>query len=170
MIPRHFESRYLAGKDCAYWQHTMPRNEDRIENCDGLRTGPLEPAHVPAVMIDHHVAERDQAPGQRRWHSFAGNQHREYEPGGAVDAAGIRPTAGNLVSAIDLFRLWRRRIRNGEQVVRIVPDLLLRLEWKEGCLPAKTDRQCPTPTCAPAGPPKFEADLCKLCGARFVAA
>ena len=121
-------------------------------------------------MIDHHIADRDQAPGQRRWRSFAGNQHGEDEPGGAVDAAGIRPAAGNLVSAIDLFHLWRRRVGDGEQVVRIVPDLLLRLERKEGRLPAETDRQRPTPAGAPAGAPKFEADLRKLRGAVFVAA
>src|SRR5256885_1758740 len=87
-----------------------------------------------------------------------------------ADAADITQTSGNLESAIDLFRLWRRRIRNGELVVRIVPAPLLCLKLKEACLPAKKDRQRPTPTCAPAGPPKFEADLCKLCGAVFVAA
>ena len=170
MIPRHLESRHLAGEDGADRQHAVLRNEDRIGDRDGLRSGPLEPAHVPAVMIDHHIADRDQAPGQRRWRSFAGKQRGEYEPGGAVDAAGPGPAAGNPVSAIDLFHLWRRRVGDGEQVVRIVPDLLLRLERKEGGHPAETNRQCPTPAGAPAGATKLEADLCKLRGAILVAA
>ena len=170
MIPRHLESRHLAGKDGADRQHAVLRNEDRIGDHDGLRSGPLEPAHVPAVMIDHHIADRDQAPGQRRWRPFAGKQGGEYEPGGAVDAAGPRPTAGNLVSAVDLFHLWRRRVGDGEQVVRIVPNLLLRLERIEGRHPAEANRQRPTPTGAPAGATKLEADLCELRGAVLVAA
>ena len=170
MIPRHLKSRHLPGKDGADRQHAVLRNEDRIGNCDGLRSGALEPAHVPTVMIDHHIADRDQTPGQRRWPCFAGKQRGEYEPGCAVDAAGPRPTAGNLVSAIDLFDLGRRRVGDGEEVVRIVPDLLLRLERKEGRHPAETDRQRPAPTGAPAGPPKLEADLRQLRGAIFVAA
>jgi hypothetical protein len=56
-------------------------------------------------MIDYHIDDWDQAPGQRRRRSFAGNQHGEDEPGGAVDAAGIRPVAGNPVAAVDLFHL-----------------------------------------------------------------
>ncbi len=171
MIPRHLEPRHLAGKDRADRQHAVLRNEDRIGDRDGLRSGALEPAHVPAVVIDHHVADRYQAPGQRRRRTaLPGSSAARMSQAGAVDAAGPRPTAGNLVAAVDFFDLRRRRVGDGEEVVRIVPDLLLRLERKERRHPAEADRERPAPAGAAAGAPEFEADLCKLRWAVLVAA
>ena len=121
-------------------------------------------------MIDHHVADRDQAPGQRRRPVLAGKQRGEDEPGGAVDAARPGPAAGNLVAAVDLFDLRRRHVGDGEQIVGIVPDLLLRFERKERRHPAEANRQRSAPAGAAAGAAKFEADLRKLRGAIFVAA
>src|SRR5438045_1185242 len=73
-VLRHLESRHLAGKDRADGQHAVLGNEGRIDNRDSLRSRPLEPAHVPAVVIDHHIADRNQTPGHRRRRSFAGNE------------------------------------------------------------------------------------------------
>ena len=148
----------------------MLRHEDRIGDRDGLRSGALQAADIPAVVIDHDVADRNETPGQRRRPVLAGNQRREDEPGGAVDAARPRPAARNLDAAVDHFDLWRRRVGDGEQIVRIVPDLLLRLEREERRHPAEADRQRPAPAGAAAGAAEFEADLRELGRTVFVAA
>ena len=148
----------------------MLGNDHRIGNRDGLRSGTLKPAYVPAVMVDRHIADRDQAPGQRLRHCCAGNQRGKNEPGGAVDAAGPRPAARYPVSAVDHFHFWRGYVGNGQEVVRIVPDLLLRLERKKRRHPAKANGQRPTPAGAPAGAAEFETDLRELGGAVLVSA
>ncbi len=68
------------------------------------------------------------------------------------------------------FDFGRWRVGDGEQVVRIVPDLLLRLEWKERRHPAEADRQRAAPAGAAAGAAEFEADLRELGRTVFVAA
>ncbi len=170
MIARHLEPRHLAGKDGADRQHAMLRNKDGVGDRDGLRSGAFEPADVPAVMIDDHVADGDETPRQCRRPILAGKERSEDEPRGVVDAARPGPAAGNPVAAVDLLDLGARRVGDGEEIVRAVPHLLLRLERKEGRHPAEADRERAAPAGAPAGTTKLETDLRKLRRAILVAA
>ncbi len=63
-----------------------------------------------------------------------------------------------------------RHVGYRQQVVRIVPDLLLCLEREKCRHPAETDRKRPAPSGAAAGAAKFEADLRQLGRTIFVTA
>ncbi len=63
---------------------------------------------------------------------------------------------------------WRRRVGHGNQIVRIVPDLLLRFERKQRCHPPETDCKRSAPARAAARTTKLETDLRKFGRAIFL--
>jgi hypothetical protein len=75
-VARHIEPRHLAGKDRADRQKPVRRNEYRIVDPNCLRAGALQPADVPAIVIDNHVADGNKTPGQRRRRVLSGDQDR----------------------------------------------------------------------------------------------
>ena len=92
----------------------MRRNEYGIADRNRLRAGALQSADIPAIVIDNNVADRNETPGKRRRRVLSGNQNRQNEPSGAVDAAGPRPVARNLDAAVDHLDLGTGRVGDGE--------------------------------------------------------
>jgi hypothetical protein len=128
------------------------------------------PADVPTIVVDDHVTDRDEAP-RNGWRTVRAGKHRgEDEPNCAIDAAGPGPAAGNLETAVDRLDLGSWYVGDGEEIVRIFPDLLLSFEWKKGRHPAEANRQRSAPSGTAAGAAKFEADLCEFGGPVLISA
>ena len=106
----------------------MCRHEYGIVDRYRLRAGALQATNVPAIVVDNHVADGNETPGKRWRCVLSGNQNRQNEPGGTVDAARPRPTPRNLDAAVDHLDLGTGRVGDGEEIFGIVPDFLLSLQ------------------------------------------
>ena len=140
----------------------MARNEDRIFDVHRLRARAPQTGDVPTVVIDDDVADRNRDTRRPSATIGARDHSGENEPGRTIDAARPWPTARDLDAPAYDFHFRRRRVGNGEEIVGIVPDLLLRLERVERNHPAEAHRQCAAPASAAARATELEADLCKL--------
>ncbi len=54
-VVRDLKPGHLAGEDRAKRQDAVLRNEDRLGDVKRFRSGALQPADIPAVVIDHDV-------------------------------------------------------------------------------------------------------------------
>ena len=110
-------------------------------------------------MVDDHIADGHKAPC-KSWRTILARKHRgQDQPRRTIDAAGPGPAAGNFETAVGGFNLGSWNVGNGEEIVRVVPDLLLSFERIKGGHPAKANGECSAPPGTAAGAAQFEADL-----------